>query len=236
LIAVSAVQFQTGLRMPIAELAGLARRYGAELAVDGIQAAGVLDLDLGAAGAHYFVAGSHKWWTGLDGLAVLYVDPDARWRPRAAGWLGREDPIDFLLEGEGLLRYDKPARATPDALEAGVQSHAAVAALDAATELLEALGLARVEAHALAWQRAFAGGLAAEGIPTSRGEDPATFSSIVSVRPPAGLTVREVAARLAEAGIAVATPDGWLRVAPHWPNALAEVPAVVAAFRSLYGR
>ena len=31
------------------------------------------------------------------------------------------------------------------------------------------------------------------------------------------------------AGVATSVPDGYLRLAPHWPNALPEVPFVLAA-------
>ena len=51
LVAVSAVQFQTGLRMPLEKLGALCKKHGAELCVDAIQACGVVPLDVRAAGA-----------------------------------------------------------------------------------------------------------------------------------------------------------------------------------------
>nr|MDQ2643310.1 aminotransferase class V-fold PLP-dependent enzyme [Myxococcota bacterium] len=61
LVAVSAVQFQTGLRMPLARIGALCHRYGAELAVDAIQACGVVPLDANALGVDYLACGAHKW-------------------------------------------------------------------------------------------------------------------------------------------------------------------------------
>ncbi|MBL8969029.1 MAG: aminotransferase class V-fold PLP-dependent enzyme, partial [Myxococcales bacterium] len=48
LVALSAVQFQTGARAPLAELAALCHEHGAELFVDAIQALGVCPLDVTA--------------------------------------------------------------------------------------------------------------------------------------------------------------------------------------------
>ena len=40
---------------------------------------------------------------------------------------------------------------------------------------------------------------------------------------------------LNHAGVAVSTPDGYLRFAPHWPNALDEVPRVAAELQRVLG-
>jgi selenocysteine lyase/cysteine desulfurase len=61
LVAVSAVQFQTGLCMPLVEMAALCRKYGAEIAVDAIQAAGVVPFAIDALGLDYVAGGAHKW-------------------------------------------------------------------------------------------------------------------------------------------------------------------------------
>lgn len=76
LVAVSAVQFQTGLAMPLREMGALCRRYGAALFVDAIQAAGVVPLDVQAAGIDFLTCGSHKWLMGMEGSGFLYVSPE----------------------------------------------------------------------------------------------------------------------------------------------------------------
>ena len=35
--------------------------------------------------------------------------------------------------------------------------------------------------------------------------------------------------RIGDRGVVCSTPDGKLRFAPHWPNACAEIPGVLAA-------
>ena len=55
------------------------------------------------------------------------------------------------------------------------------------------------------------------------------------MRPPAGIEVGAIARGLRERGVACTTPDGRLRFSPHWPNALAEVPRVLAALDDVRG-
>ncbi|MEC7948318.1 MAG: aminotransferase class V-fold PLP-dependent enzyme, partial [Myxococcota bacterium] len=112
LVAVSAVQFQTGLRMPLASLGALCRQHGALLSVDAIQAVGALPLDMAREQFDILATGTHKWLMGLDGFGFAAIGPRAlaRMRPRVAGWLSHEDPVRFLFEGPGELRYDRPIR------------------------------------------------------------------------------------------------------------------------------
>src|SRR5262249_23746453 len=112
LVAVSAGEFQTGLRMPVEAMAALCHAAGAEIFVDAVQCCGAVPLDAGAAGIDYLASGSHKWLMGLEGAGFLYVSPDRvdALRPNVAGWLSHEDPLDFLFRGPGLLRYDRPIK------------------------------------------------------------------------------------------------------------------------------
>src|SRR5262249_30545396 len=67
LVAVSAVQFQTGLRMPVESMAALCHASGAEIFIDAVQCCGAVPIDAGASGVDYLASGSHKWLMGLEG-------------------------------------------------------------------------------------------------------------------------------------------------------------------------
>ncbi|MFN7135713.1 MAG: aminotransferase class V-fold PLP-dependent enzyme, partial [Myxococcales bacterium] len=138
LVAVSLVQFQTGLRMPVEALGRLCARHGAQLCVDGVQAVGAVPVDVAAMGIDYLACGAHKWLMGLEGAAFLYVRPEriAALRPVVAGWLSHEDGLGFLLRGPDLLRYDRPVRKRADFIESGNLSGASFAALEASVDLL----------------------------------------------------------------------------------------------------
>lgn len=231
LVAVSAVQFQTGLCMPLAEIGALCRAHGAELFVDAIQACGIVPIHVEAMQIDYLACGSHKWLMGMEGLAFLYVRQACApaLRPVVAGWLSHEEGLRFLLEGEGHLRYDRPIRTRADFVEGGAMPQVVLAALEAAVEPIVTLGVPTILGHVQAFHDALEPGLVARGFASLRATTPAQRSGILSVLPPAGVDVVALHHELGQRGISCAIPDGRLRFSPHWPNALAEVPVVLAA-------
>lgn len=231
LVAVSAVQFQTGLRMPIEAMAELCHAHGAELFVDGVQAVGALPMDGVAQQIDYLSCGSHKWLMGLEGCAFLYVHPSrvGALRPNVAGWLSLEEPVRFLFEGAGHLRYDRPVRARADFVETGTQNAIGFAALEAGVDPILALGPAAIHAHVGRYLDALEAGLVALGLQSLRAPDPEARSNLLCLRPPEGLPLSRLWSELRDRGVVCATPDGNLRFGPHWPNHVDEVPQVVGA-------
>ena len=231
LVAVSAVEFQTGLRTPLAELAALCHRHGAELFVDGVQACGATPVDVGATGVDYLACGGHKWMMAVEGTGFLYVRPDrvAALRPSVAGWLSHEDGVGFLFEGPGRLRYDRPVRAKADLVEGGNLNAIGFAAMEASLDLILSLGVDAIHAHANAILDALEPALVARGFTSLRSPDRARRSAILGVLPPDGVSVVALAREVNALGVACSTPDGVLRFSPHWPNATAEVPIVIDA-------
>lgn len=234
LVAVSAVQFQTGLAMPLAAIVELAHRHGAEVCVDAVQALGVVPLDVRALGVDYLAAGGHKWLMGLLGAGVLWVRAEraAALRPHLAGWLSHEHAVRFLTDGPGHLRYDRPIRTRADLVESGVAAEPSLAGLEAALGPILALGVEAIHAHVGRYLDRLEPELVALGFASARAREPARRSGILSVRPPAGGEVVPLARALAARGVAAATPDGWLRFSPHWPNDVGEVPRVLEAVRA----
>ncbi|HJL15967.1 MAG TPA: aminotransferase class V-fold PLP-dependent enzyme [Sandaracinaceae bacterium LLY-WYZ-13_1] len=231
LVAVSAVEFQTGLRMPVEAIAARCRDAGAQVFVDAIQAVGVVPVDVARWGVDYLGCGSHKWLMGLEGAGFLYVKPGRAEAlvPRVAGWLSHEDPLTFLFEGPGHLRYDRPIRPEPTFLESGAMNGAGFAALEASVAQIEALGTEAIFAHVQRYHDALEPALRDRGFASERSEDPSRRSGILALRPPDGVDLGALVRALGERGVACTMPDGRLRFAPHWPNALAEVPRVIEA-------
>ncbi len=229
LVAVSAVQFQTGYRMPLQEMSALCHASGAELFVDAVQACGMVPLDVVADDVDYLCAGSHKWLMGVEGCGFLYAKPEraAALRPAVAGWLSHEDGIGFLFDGEGHLRYDRPLKKSIDFIEGGNTNAAGFAALEASLDLILQLGPGAIFAHVQAYNDALERGLLDRGFTSLRSPDPARRSGTLGVKPPPGVTAPEIQHDLTDRGVACAVPDGVLRFAPHWPNAHSEVPFVL---------
>lgn len=231
-VAVSAVQFQTGRRMPLKQMAALCHRHHAELIVDGIQAVGIVPMNLAELGVDYLAGGAHKWLMGLEGCGYLYVAPGRKLVPRVAGWLSHQEPVGFLMEGAGLLRYDRPMRDQPDFLELGSSNAVGFAALQAGLEPILELGVERIFEHVQGWNAALESGLLERGFVSAR--DPQALSGTLSVRLEDG-PILALADGLKAAGISASTPDGWLRFSPHWPNDTAEVKLVLDSVDALRG-
>lgn len=229
IVAVSAVQFQTGLRMPLDAIGALCRAHGAELFVDAVQAVGAVPMDVDAAGIDYLACGSHKWLMGLEGCGFLYVrEPRlAPLRPAVAGWLSHEDGLGFLLEGPDLLRYDRPIRRRTDFVEGSNLNAAGYAGLEAAVDLILQIGVPAIYDHANAFNDTLEAGLVERDFQSLRSPDKARRSCALCARPPADVPLALLHHELNHLGVACAMPDGVLRFAPHWPNALDEVEQVL---------
>lgn len=230
LVAVSAVQYKTGLRMPLTEMAALCHRYDAEIFVDAIQALGATPVDV-SSGIDYLSSGSHKHLMGAEGTGFLYVAERcaAAMNPRLAGWLGHEDPVAFLISDEPRLRYDNPLKRGAPALEIGTSNVIGLAALGASLELLGQLGVPAIHAHVDAYLEALEVGLVDRGFRSQRAKAPDLRSTLLSVAVPSDVRLSKLAAALRDRGVVCNTPDGLMRFAPHWPNAHGEVPRVLDA-------
>jgi isopenicillin-N epimerase len=85
-LATTWVHSSTGLKMPIARIAQRLERLNAGraeedrvlLAVDGVHALGVEDIDLPALGCDFFMAGTHKWLFGPRGTGIVWGNPETQ--------------------------------------------------------------------------------------------------------------------------------------------------------------
>ncbi len=237
LVAVSAVQFQTGLCAPLATLARMCHDAGAELFVDAIQAAGVVPIDVTGSGIDYLAAGGHKWLMGVEGAGFLYVSPHrvGGLKPRLAGWLSHEEPLSFLFGEPDHLRYDRPIRARADMFEYGAPNAIGYMAAEVSLGLLLELGVANIFDHVQSYHDALEPALVERGFTSVRASDPELRSGSLCFLPPEGLELGPFNVALGERGVAASTPDGHLRFAPHWPNGLAEVEVVRDAVADALG-
>ena len=230
LVAVSLVQFQSGLRMPIGAIAERCRSFDAEIFVDAIQGLGVVPFDVGASDVDYLSCGGHKWLMGVEGAGFTYVRPRCaeRFVPRTAGWISHEDAWRFLFEGPGHLRYDRGFKKDATLFEGGSQSALGYAALDASLDLLVQVGPAAAYDHVQRYHDAIEPELEARGFLSLRHRDPSAQSGSLCLKPPPGVDVVALGRGLRDNEISVAIPDGNLRLAPHWPNnADVEVPQIL---------
>lgn len=225
-IALSFVHFWNGYRVDLAAVAGECRSRGILLAVDGIQGAGAVALDLTAAQVDLFAAGGYKWLLGPIGIGFCHVAPAlaGRLTPPLIGSGTPDDPGTALEPRFGLgtraRRFEESAASWLD-----------VAAFRAAVGLVEEVGVAQIEARILELTR-HAGGLLLRAGCQLAPPWPRTdleSSGIIAFRPP-----REDPAacvdRLKEAGIHVRNVSGrYVRLSIHFYNTEAELERAVEA-------
>ncbi|MEN9577806.1 MAG: hypothetical protein RJA70_815 [Pseudomonadota bacterium] len=237
LVAVSAVQFQTGLRMPLKQMGELCHAYGAELFVDAIQAAGIVPIDVVDEHIDYLSCGGHKWLLGFEGASFVYAKQSCaeKLRPYTAGWTSRKNPIDFLRDGPGLLRYDHPIREDIQFIEGGTMNLLGLAALGATVPMLLELGVGAIFRHVSDYLDQLELGLSCRGFHSMRSADENKRSGIYCVQHPS-VNLQTLAIQLRERGVSVGYPDGNLRFAPHFGNRLDEVPVVLDTIDQLLAR
>lgn len=229
LVAVSAVQFQSGLRMPLEAIAKLCHAHGAELFVDAIQALGVVPLDARALGIDYLASGGHKWLMGPEGTGILYVRKErgAALVPNLASWLSQEDGLRFLLEGPNLMRYGAPFKQGSAMFETGCVNAVGLVGLEAAVDLVMPLGPQTILTHVMRWADGVEEGLVERGFKSLRAAEEHRRSGILGLLPPEGISVVDLQRALTTRGVIGALPDGVLRLSPHWENHLDEVEQVL---------
>ncbi len=110
------VTSETATVMPIAALAALCRSRGVPLLVDGAHAPGMLDLDIAAVGADWYVGNAHKWLFAPKGCGFLWAAPARQpgLHPTVVShgldqgfaaefdWVGTRDPSAWLAVGDAI--------------------------------------------------------------------------------------------------------------------------------------
>ena len=160
LVCFSALTWNFGTRLPVADLVAEAHDAGALVLVDAVQVPGQGPMDVGEWGADAVAAAGHKWLLGLWGGGFLYVEEalaDAL-VPGALGYRGVETPTAEAYE----LKAGAPR------FEIGTTNPAPHVALRAAIETMEGIGLDAVEERI-----ARLAGRLVEGIPGDRLVSPA---------------------------------------------------------------
>lgn len=236
LVAVSAVEFQTGLAMPIGELARLCHEHHTLIAVDTIQKAGSVPMDLAADGVDFAFGGGHKWLLGTDGVGWVYVSERARAELSAAmvGWLSVQDAVDFLFE-PGKLNRERVPLAQPRTMENGSSSSAAVFGLLEGVRLCKEADPARTLAWTQRLHDAVEPRLLELGFISERAQVVSARSATLSVRPPEGVSLRLLQGALLRRGVVLTTPDGRLRLAPHFFSTMDEGKLLVDAMEDALG-
>jgi len=144
LVAVSAVSYWDGRRHDIAALSKLCREKGILLAVDAIQAAGAIPIDVRAWDCDFLSCGGQKWLFGPVGTGFVYIKKsriEELFVPQI-GWASSRTPRDFemktLIFADGARRF-----------EPGLSDIPAIGALGVSIETIRELGWGKIHSRIL---------------------------------------------------------------------------------------
>ena len=152
-IQVSHITAPTGILMPAAQIAELARRRGLWFHIDGAQSMGMVPVDVKALGCDSYGTSGHKWLGAPHGTGLLYI---------------RRERLDEIAPTEVGAYSDNGIFALPDTLsyspsarrfEPGTRDAAGIVGMAAAAAFMTQLGMDRVRGYGHALARRLAAGL-----------------------------------------------------------------------------
>lgn len=229
LLAISSVNYASGLRLDLVRLGRHCRDQGILFCVDAIQSLGAVPFDLTANHADFVVADGHKWMLGPEGLAVFYCRPALREQliVRQYGWHMLEHAGDYD-------RKDWQISKTATRFECGSPNMLGVHALEASLSLIEEVGMATIRQALLENTDYLMQCLGR--VPDTRILTPtahAKRAGIVTFVPPASIEPNRVYRGLMEAGVICAARGGGVRFSPHWYTPRSALSKSVEQYRHI---
>jgi selenocysteine lyase/cysteine desulfurase len=205
-------------------IADLAHSAGALFYTDAIQAAGMVPIDVKAAGVDVLCAGTYKWMLGGFGVAPFYVRRDLLDRIRL-------DRFGALHVERALSDGSFQIYRTAKRFDYATLPFAEVYQLGAGLEYLTRLGVDRIEQHTVTLAHELRTGLAAQGYRLFTPE--ANRSSIVTFYTSKDQTAFSRAFERASIDVTVRGALGQVRVSPALFNTREDIARFLEATKSL---
>ena len=223
LVLISALNYASGFRPPLAPIGEACRRAGTLFMVDGTQGVGAIPLDVDQIHADIVLVHGYKWMCSPPGAGFLYVRKPAREQldPIVYSWRSHADwrNVDRLHHGAPDLPSDA-AR-----YEGGIQNFSGLFAMGAVLDMMHGLGRERLLERVAELQSLAQRTLRGAGADVPGQALPLFDSPIVTARFP-GLDPSPLAVYLRERGVAAAARKGYLRVSPHFFNDEQDIAAL----------
>ena len=225
LVALSEVNYASGFRPPLEEIAAYLRVRNVLLYVDGTQSVGALRFDVRRIQPDMLAVHAYKWMISPTGTGFMYVAPSLRAKlpPAVAGWRTHREwrNVDNLHHGPPELKD------TAEKYEGGGLQFGLLDAMGAAIDWLLALGPNEIESRVLELARS-----ARERMIALGGTSAGNGSQIVAVKFE-GINPSALMAGLSARGVVVAARHGYLRISPHFYNNEADLDQLEEELRKL---
>lgn len=223
LVLLSTVNYATGFRAPMEEVARFLRERGVLLYVDGTQSIGALEFDTGAVRPAMLCVDAYKWMMSPNGAGFVYIDRELRGKltPTVVGWRSDAGWREVNSLNHGVPVFSDSA----ERYEGGMLPFPSLYAMGAVIELVLEVGASVIESRVLelaAKTRAMLTRLGAE-VNSDK-------SQIVTARF-AERDSNQLAGMLKMRGIIISARHGRLRVSPHFYNNEGDIETLAAAIQ-----
>ena len=221
LVAITAVCYRNGARLPVEEVVELAHARGALVLLDAYQAIGTYPIDVGELGVDFLGAGVLKYLLASAGLGFLWCRPGLApsLLPTQTGWFADKNIFEMDVT-------DYSPSPTARRFESGTPPIPAIYAGIAGVELIQEIGIAETREHVTALNERLIAGIDELGGIVVTPRAPERRGALVCIRSTDAPTL--VSALEAD-GIVTSERDGNLRVSPHAYNVAEDIDTLLSA-------
>jgi len=182
-VAVADVAFHPGQRNDLESISALCSKQGTYLVVDGVQAAGLMDVKLRERGIAMWAASGHKGLLSPHGMGLLYCRHDL-----VAGldpvYAARTSMVPGSADDHVVEKPDAPLRNDAGRFEIGNYNYSGIYAMGAALDFILGIGIVNIEHHVLALGERLTDELARRGVERVGPTEPRRRSSICAFKFP----------------------------------------------------
>ncbi len=221
LVAVTAVCYRNGARLPIEEIVEIAHARGALVLLDAYQAIGSYPIDVRELGVDFLGAGALKYLLASAGLGFLWCREGLveSLLPTQTGWFADRNIFEMDI-------HDYSPSPTARRFESGTPPIPAIYAGIAGIELIREIGIAETRAHVTSLNERLISGVDELGGSVATPRDPERRGALVCIP---STDAPALVRALAEDGIVTSDRDGNLRISAHAYNAEEDIDAVLGS-------
>lgn len=215
MISAAAVRFNSGFRIDLKKVSKIAHDRGALFMVDGIQAAGVVPMNVDTDNIDILSSAGFKWLLGMPGTGFLYVSKDVQKKisPILPGMFAADNYSDQL-------KYYPDARR----FETGTIAYSLFHSWNAGLELLQEIGIDNIYKRILMLTDMIISGLKERGIKILTPVDTIEERSAILIFTLGSYeTNKDLYKKLLSQNIIVTLRDGAIRVSPSFFNTEEEI-------------
>jgi selenocysteine lyase/cysteine desulfurase len=220
-VSITAVCYRNGARLPVEEIARIARENGALVVLDAYQAIGTYPLDVTELGVDVVAAGVLKYLLGSAGLGFMWTRPglSEELLPTQTGWFADKNIFEMDIS-------DYSPSPTARRFQSGTPPVPSIYAGIAGIELMQEIGVAETREHVTALNERLIAGVDELGGTVVTPRDPEKRGALVCI---ASTDAPGLVAELGKDGIVTSDRDGNLRVSAHAYNTVEDIDAVLAS-------